>query len=341
MPNLKLGQRICYLSNMMFWFFPFARLIFLISPGLYLFFGLKIYHANIMEIFSYTVPFLITLLLTNHYFLSKVRWVFVSEIYETMQSLFSIRAVLAVLKNPHAPQFSVTPKMERVHQDLISPLSQPFYWTLGYTILATAFGIWRFTTYPEEQPLIAITLFWALFNMLLLFAALGALYEHRQRRVNPRIPVKIQANWLIKSNILENEKEIPIIIKDISMGGGNLISKVELPDQASMVTFLEVPNEKTKSIDIFQVAITNRINKHDNYIYGVKFKYADLNEYRRIVRFIHGDSSRWVKIHEQTGNDPGLIRSVYFMVKIGFYYGVSHIAVVLTSFFKKIIHTYV
>ena len=152
MPNLKTSQRICYLSNMMFWFFPFARLVFLISPGLYLFFGLKIYHANIMEFFSYTVPFLVAMLLTNHYFFSKVRWVFVSEIYETMQSLFSIRAVMSVLKNPQKPRFSVTPKMERLDQDFISPLSKPFYWALGYTIVATGFGIWRYTIYPDGVP---------------------------------------------------------------------------------------------------------------------------------------------------------------------------------------------
>jgi cellulose synthase (UDP-forming) len=372
MPNLKLGQRICYLSNMMFWFFPFSRLIFMISPGLYLFFGLKIYHANIMEFFNYTVPYLGALLLTNHYLFSKVRWVFVSEIYETMQALFSIRAVMAVLKNPHKPQFSVTPKMERLSQDLISPLSKPFYWTLGYTIFATGFGIWRYAIYQDERPLIAITLFWALFNLQLLLAALGALYERRQRRANPRIPVQIQANWLtklngvtdethgilherrgrrvnpripvqieanflVKSNKVAGEERIPLIIKDLSIGGGGLFSKFELPiSQEGEIVFLEVWNENNKSLDCYQAFITNNTRKDELFIYGVKFHYSDLDDYLRIVRFIHGDSLRWVKIHEDTANDPGLIRSAIIMVKIGVYYGVSHIYVVLTSFFKKI-----
>lgn len=342
MPDLKLGQRICYLSNMMFWFFPFARLVFLISPGLYLFFGLKIYHANIMEFFSYTVPFLVALLLTNHYLFSKVRWVLVSEIYETMQSLFSIRAVMAVLKNPHEPRFSVTPKMERLHEDFISPLSQPFYWAIGYTILAAGFGIWRYFLYPDDRSLIAVTLFWALLNLLLLLAALGALYEHRQRRVNPRIPVQIEANWLIKSNGFAGDEKIPLVIKDLSMGGGNLLSESELPyQQDTGLTFIEVRNENNKNLDCYQVSITNRDRKDGHFSYGVKFHYSGLEEYLRIVRFIHGDSSRWVKIHEDTGNNPGLARSVVFMVKIGVYHGVSHIYVVLASFFKKIINVYV
>jgi cellulose synthase (UDP-forming) len=122
------------------------------------------------------------------------------------------------------------------------------------------------------------------------------------------------------------------------MGGGNLLSEFELAtQQGDEHSFIEVQDKNNKALDIYQVSVTNKAKKGDQFIYGVKFHCADLNEYLRIVRFIHGDSSRWVKIHEDTGNDPGLIRSVIFMVKIGVYHGVSHIYVVLTSFFKKII----
>jgi len=306
-----------------------------------------------------------------------VRWIFVSEIYETMQSLFSIRAVMAVLKNPHKPQFSVTPKMEKVDKDLISPLSKPFYWTLGYTLLAACFGLWRYTIYPDERSLITITLFWALFNLLLLLAALGALYERRQRRVNPRIPVQIEANWsvkpkevtgatlpavnerrgrrasprtpvqmevnfLVKPDNVRSEEKLPVIIRDLSMGGGNLVSYSELPpQQVAIHAYIEVWNQNGKNHEIYPVSITNKIKKDDHYVYGVKFEVSDLADYLRVVKFIHGDSSRWVKIHEDTSNDPGLIKSIVFMVKIGVYHGVSHIHVVLTSFFKKIINVYV
>jgi cellulose synthase (UDP-forming) len=177
--------------------------------------------------------------------------------------------------------------------------------------------------------------------LLLLLAALGALYEHRQRRVNPRIPVQIEANWLVKSNGVVEEKRTPLVIKDLSMGGGNLLSLFELTElQDTELAFIEVRNDKTKSPDCYQASVTNKTRKEAHYIYGVKFHYAGLDEYLRLVRFIHGDSSRWVKIHETTGSDPGLIRSVIFMVRIGVYHGFSHIYVVLRSSFKKIINVY-
>lgn len=341
MPNLSIGQRFCYLSSMLFWFFPIARVIFLIAPGLYLFFGLKIYHANLEEFFSYTVPFLGVLILTNHYLFRDVRWVFVSEIYETMQSLFSFRAVLSVLKNPYKPKFTVTPKMQMLHQDLISPLSEPFYWALGYTLLAISAAIWRFVEYPEQRYIILFTSFWALYNLLLLLATLGTLYERQQRRANPRFPVQIKAKWLVKSKE-SFDKRIPLVIKDVSMGGGSLFSKYELPNnQADTVNFVEVHNYTNKSVACYNVTITSKTVKKEGYVYGVKFNYANQDEYLNLVKFIHGDSSRWVGIYEETSTNPGLIRSIFFMIKIGVYHGSSHLYVVLRTLFNHSKKAYV
>ncbi|MDO8845187.1 UDP-forming cellulose synthase catalytic subunit [Methylicorpusculum sp.] len=337
LPNLKIGQRIGYLSNMLFWFFPFARFVFLISPGLYLFFGLKIYNANFFDFLSYTVPYLVALLLTNHYLFSKVRWVFISEIYETMQSLFSIRAVWSVLKNPSHPEFLVTPKMETLEEDFISPLAQPFYWTIWITLLTVCFGIGRLFIYPEEQSLITITLFWAIFNLLLLLSALGALFEQKQRRLNPRIPVHIKANWLIRSSNNFLEKRIPILVNDLSMGGSSFFCESELPENTETInTYIEISDDLGQTVEIYKAAITNSYKRTNGIIFGIKFLYADLDEFVRIVRFVHGDSFRWIKIQELAGNDPGLLKSMVFMTKIGIYYGLSHIKWVLSSTNRKI-----
>ena len=335
MPNLKIWQRLSYLSNMAFWFFPFARLVFLIAPGLYLCFGLKIYKANIYEFFSYTIPYLLALMLTTHYLFSRDRWIFVSEIYETMQSLFSIRAVWAVLKNPHQPRFAVTPKMETLERDFISPLSRPFYWVIMFTLVAVALGVWKFWFYPDERTLIGITLFWAAFNLLLLLAALGALYEQRQRRITPRIPVNIDAYWLIKS--AERVKQrVPINIKDISMGGSNLVSEHELPKPDKLQqSLIEVFNEKSRNREYYKASIVTSFKQGKHSICGIKFDYSSLSEFVDIVRFVHGDSSRWILIQDSVSHDPGLIKTMFFMIRIGVYSGLIHFKQLITSFFSK------
>ncbi|MGY6276485.1 UDP-forming cellulose synthase catalytic subunit [Methylomonas sp. MgM2] len=322
LPNLKIWQKISYLSNMLFWFFPFARLVFLLSPGLYLFFDLKIYNANTLEFFSYTVPYLLALILTNHYLFSKVRWVFLSEIYEILQSLFSIRAIWAVLKNPSHPEFSVTPKMERLERDFISPLAAPFYWTMMLTLLQVVFGIWRFVEFPEQQPLVSITLFWALFNLLLLLSVLGALYEQRQRRSNPRFPVSIPA-YLLVTGSDGTDSKTPVTISDLSISGSRLVADTLLPtiDADKAYYLLTTADQAAR----YKIKIANHFQTDQSHIYGIEFVYSDIEEYRSLVKFIYGDSQRWLEIQAGIGKDPGLLKTIKFMITIGLSHGFNHI----------------
>jgi len=330
-PKLRIWQKISYLSNMMFWFFPFARVIFLLSPGLYLFFGLKIYNANTLEFFCYTVPYLLALILTNHYLFSKVRWVFLSEIYEILQSLFSIRAIWAVLKDPSHPQFAVTPKMETLERDFISPLSQPFYWVIALTLAQVVFGLWRCVAYPNEQPLIAITLFWAGFNLLLLLSVLGALYEQKQRRGNPRFPVSIPAYW-VGSGTDGTEEKTPVTFTDLSVGGSRIAADSLLDVSDGGDYGLDVTDEYTGLTVRFKIQLANHFQAGQKYIYGIKFQHANIEEYRSVVRLVHGDSSRWIKIQEDIGKDPGLFRTMLFMSTIGLSHGFNHIRLAFKSF---------
>ncbi|MGZ4958769.1 MAG: UDP-forming cellulose synthase catalytic subunit [Methylomonas sp.] len=329
-PKLRIGQKISYLSNMLFWFFPFARLVFLLSPGMYLLFGLKIYNANTLEFFCYTVPYLLALVLTNHYLFRKVRWAFLSEIYEILQSLFSLRAIWAVLKDPAHPQFAVTPKMETLEQDFISPLSRPFYWTISFTVVLVVFGVWRCIAYPAEQPLIAITMFWAIFNLLLLLSVLGALYEQKQRRGNPRFPVSIYAYWV---GVGEDgvEETLPVTIVDLSVGGGRIVADSLLLATDGGLYSLDVIDAHTGLIERFNMEIANHFPAGQQYIYGIRFKPANIAEYCSVVRLVHGHSERWIKIQQDIGKDPGLIRTMLFMTTIGLSHGINHIRLAFQS----------
>ena len=71
-------------------------------------------------------------------------------------------------------------------------------------------------------------------------------------------------------------------------------------------------------------------------IYGIKFDISDLSQFVDIVRFVHGDSSRWIYILDNVSTNPGLLKSMILMVRIGLYYGLIHIRLLLTAFFPKI-----
>ena len=317
--HLRPWQRLGYLNCMLFWFFPFARVVFLTAPLAYLVFGLHIYDANLREIGLYTLPYLAALTLTTHYLFGRVRWFLISEIYETMQSLFTLRALLAVLRHPCSPRFAVTPKGEPLEWDFISPLARPFYVLLVLMLVAAVAGTIRWQLFPGERDLILVTLLWTGFNLIILIAALGALYERRQRRHSPRLPADDLPATLIAGTV-----RLPVRIRDFSIGGAAL--KIDRPPSRDEPARLEVRHPgKTLSIP---VRIVNHHRSGTRTIVGVEFLIDSLEEYRDIVLLVHGDSERWAKILRHRGRDLGIVKAFQILTAHGFRQALEHLETV-------------
>ena len=188
-PGLRWHQRLGYMSTILFWLFPFARTVFLLAPLAYLVFGAHIYNASLAQIAAYTIPHLIATYMISSLLFGRTRWPLVSELYELMQSIFSLIAITKVFVNPRRPSFVVTPKGDTLDRDFVSPLYKPFYLLFGLMLLGFAFGFYRLADEPLTRELTIVVLAWNLFNFITVVAALGALYERRQKRASPRIPV--------------------------------------------------------------------------------------------------------------------------------------------------------
>ncbi len=66
--GLTIPQRLCYFNSSFFWFFGLSRFIFFISPGLFLIFGLKIYHASLEQILAYAIPHVLSTFVVMDFF---------------------------------------------------------------------------------------------------------------------------------------------------------------------------------------------------------------------------------------------------------------------------------
>jgi cellulose synthase (UDP-forming) len=213
--GLTVWQRLCYLSDSLFWFFPFARLVYLLAPTAYLFFGLKIYHASAQQFLAYALPYFIASLYATNIVFGRTRWPFVSYVYELIQSVFSLNAVWRTLRNPRAPSFKVTPKGERLDRDYLSPLARPFFRMFLVLNLAMAAGFYRiYFGNPLEAPVVIVTMLWNLFNYVIILAALGALYERRQLRRTHRMPANLPAELTREDGTVWQGRVV-----DLSMGG--------------------------------------------------------------------------------------------------------------------------
>jgi len=332
--GLRFWQKICYLSNTLFWFFPFSRLVFLMAPAMFLIFGLRIYDANTYDLLVYVIPYLMGLILTADYLFGRVRWTFSAEVYEIMQSLFSLRAIVGVIRNPKSPIFGVTPKAEKLESDFISPLSRPFYWVIGFNIIAFSFGLWHFYQYfedPQYRGIVVFALFWGAFNILILMASLGALYERRQRRANPRIPADMPGELVAEGS--DGSKQIKsIVVNDFSVGGANIVvdgSDFKTFRKSKLKLRLETPASETPyEIEVLP-SNTKRIGSQ--LVVGLKFNPRDLEDYRDIVLMVHGDSGRWARLLRSQDSGPGIFPGFLLLLKIGIQHGFFHLVVLMKN----------
>ncbi|SAK98955.1 cellulose synthase [Caballeronia pedi] len=349
MKGLKLAQRLCYFSNAFFWFFCYARVVFLLAPALYLLFGLQFYNATLPEFFAYGLPQMVGVILTTDYLFGKYRWTLISEVYEMLLSMFSLRGVVAVLLNPRAPTFNVTPKGEQSDADQISELAGPFYAVYLGVLISAIVGVWRLIDGDMQRGVIASSVAWSVLNLVLLNACIGVLYERRQRRVAPRVPADI-AGTLLLSDVADEQGATPARafspafdcrIVDLSAGGAKLI--VPLGAQSS------IPRGSTATLDAYNAArgchcqlpvvVRGVFEPGDGTCaVGVEFSDRSVEGLSDRVSLVYGDSGRWRSFRDRRNKRIGIRRGLGLVVRLGTVHALAHYRTFFTALLRYVLN---
>jgi cellulose synthase (UDP-forming) len=324
--GLSPAQRLCYFNSCFFWFFPFSRLVYLLAPLAFLVFGLKIFATNWQTFAAYVIPYLVTVFTVSNYLYGNVRWAFISELYELVQSVYTIPAIFSTILRPRAPTFKVTPKGETLSRDFISPLAKPFY-VLGVINLATVLvGLWclvQVRSADDAYPVL-IALFWALVNCVLLLAALGALLERRQRRATPRMPASVHAV------LVAGENEFPCEIADLSLGGCNMVFRDVkeglLTKQPRAKLRAEIGEERVEQYLNVQLRTIRTISATGEVVIGAAFAHESLQETRAKIRLVIGNRQRWIDFQRKRESTLGVSGAFLRLMWLGVKNSLLHLA---------------
>lgn len=319
-PGLSVPQRLCYFSSCFFWFFAYARLVFMLAPLCFLIFGLKIYDANFVDFAAFAAPHLFAVFMVSDFLFGKVRWSFVSELYELIQSVYTLPAILKVFLNPRAPTFKVTAKGETLGEDYISPLARPFYVFLLLNTVALLFGVSRLVLTPADTFPTSVTMLWSVFNVFILLAAMGTLFERRQRRATPRMPVTMQGRVKLGKKFYTAE------IRDLSIQGCGLVldPAFESLFQEGSEIELTIPDNQKFAGCPLHITVRNARREPGALFVGGQFEHASLEEMRLKVLLVNGSSQRWVDFQTTRERRIGVVRSALFLLTIGVRYSLQH-----------------
>ena len=322
MPGLTLAQRLAYFNSCFFWFFGLSRFVFYIAPAMFLLFNLEVYHASLLQVVAFALPYVFSVYVMMDFLYGKSRAPMFSNIYESVQSLFLIPAVLGVMLNPTKPTFKITPKGATLEKEFINPLASSFVAVVIINLAALGLAAHKWINYPLFRDVIYITGGWCLFNIFMSILSLGAFWERRQVRKHHRILVSGDVTIYFPRLIGKFEAKIT----DISLSG--LGMAVTLPEAPAKDEYAELTAVDSYGNEYnFKSLIKRAFKKGNEYNLGAEFIF-EKDTYENAVEYVYGDSQRWQNVWDQEVAS-GSYRTIIFHF---FIMGVKGLSEVVRSF---------
>lgn len=308
MPILKRGlsmpQRLCYASSTLFWLFPFPRMIFLLAPLCYLFFDLQIFTASGSEFLVYTLAYMVANLLMQNFLYGSFRWPWISELYEYMQSVHLLPAVVSVILKPRKPSFKVTAKDESVTEDRLSELSRPFFIIFAILLAGVAVTIYRVYTEPWKADVTLVVGGWNLLNLIIAGCALGVVSERGQKRAfSHRVKVSRRCEFRI------GEAWYPGSIEDVSDQGARIRLAGAPADQVAKgmegeITFDTHTQGLAGSLPLL---IRGTSSDRETVTLNCRYDPKAVEHHRLIADLMYANSAQWTEFQLNRRRNPGVV----------------------------------
>ncbi|TWF53324.1 UDP-forming cellulose synthase catalytic subunit [Neorhizobium alkalisoli] len=318
-PPLKRGlsfpQRLCYMSSTLFWLFPFPRTIFLFAPLFYLFFDLEIFTSSGGEFLVYSLTYMVVNMLMQNYLYGSFRWPWISELYEYVQTVHLLPAVVSVMLNPSKPTFKVTAKDESVSVSRLSEISRPFFVIFCVLVIAFIMSVYRVYTEPYKADVTLVVGGWNLLNIIIAGCALGVVSERGERQSSRRIRVSRRCEFGV------DDRWFTATIEDVSVHGSAMQVYTEgFKDLAvgkrGLIRFQPFSDLPVSELP---VEIRNFESLGDVTTMGCRYTPEKPTDHRLIADLIFANSSQWTQFQTSRRKNPGLLRGTIWFLGLAAY----------------------
>jgi cellulose synthase (UDP-forming) len=318
-PPLKRGllfpQRLCYMSSVLFWLFPFTRAAFLISPLCYLFFSLEIFTASGGEFLAYTSTYMLVNFMMQNYLYGRYRWPWISDLYEFIQTVYLLPAIISVILNPSKPTFKVTAKNESLSQSRISELGAPYFIIFGILCLGVIATIVRVWAEPYKADVALVTGGWNLLNLIIAGCALGVVSERAARRQSHRVLSQRPCQFVVDGNVVTG------MIEDVSVGGASCrLYQSSLPGlKKGAIGAIEFKPNVDLSSNSLPVDVRKMSMDEKGILIGCRFLTKDPVHHQLIADLVFADADQWSKFQTRRHQDIGVLRGTMWFLAVSLY----------------------
>ncbi|WP_321911094.1 MULTISPECIES: UDP-forming cellulose synthase catalytic subunit [unclassified Paraburkholderia] len=307
--GLTIPQRLCYLSAMMHFFFGLPRIVFLITPMAFLFFGAHVFHASALMVLAYVVPHLVISSIGASRIQGRFRHSFWSEVYETVLAWYVMLPALQAVLRPGSRGFNVTSKGGVIRQSFLDwAMARPYIVLLLINLAGFAVGVAgliRSPGWPEAMSIL-FNLVWVTYNVMNLSAAAGVAAESKQLRLTPRVQIELPAALQ-----LANGCRVTCQTSDYSQGGLGLV----LPEDAPL------PQRGERVVvsvfrDDYEGKFPAEVQVCRGRTVGVSFPALTIDQERDLMRVTFSRADSWIGSWGRYRRDRPL-RSLFEVLGVG------------------------
>lgn len=313
--GLSIPQRLCYMSSTLFWLFPFPRTIFLFAPLFYLFFDLEIFTASGGEFLAYTLAYMVVNLMMQNYLYGSFRWPWISELYEYVQTVHLLPAVVSVMLNPRKPTFKVTAKDESIAVSRLSEISRPFFIIFAVQIIAVAVTVYRIYAEPYKADVTLVVGGWNIINLILAGCALGVVSERGEQAASRRVQVNRRCEFGI------NGKWHSASIDNVSVHGArlNVFNKQLDPLAIGMEGEIRFQPYSGAEMETLPLIVRNMQSTGDITAVGCQYIPKSALDHRLIADLVFANSDQWTQFQLARRRNPGLIKGTIWFLGMSLY----------------------
>lgn len=283
--GLQLGQRLCYLSAMLHFFFGLPRVVFLTAPLAYLFFHASVFQASAVMVAAYALPHIIVASMTGSRIQGRFRHSFWNEVYESVLAWYIMRPALQTLISPKSASFNVTAKGGVIEESYFDwGLARPYVVLLCLNVLGLIIGVIGLAVGfgGDARMTILLNLGWTLYNIVMTSASVAVAGEARQLRTTPRVAIELPAMLT-----LPDGRTVACQTTDFSQGGLGL----KLPSGATVPTGSDVLVSLFRNED--EAVFPTRVTFSRDGRLGVRFHELTLAQEAELAQMTFGRADAW------------------------------------------------
>jgi cellulose synthase (UDP-forming) len=254
-------------------------------------------------------------MMMQNYLYGSFRWPWISELYEYVQTVHLLPAVVSVMLNPRKPTFKVTAKDESVSVSRLSEVSRPFFVIFFVLVVALLMSIYKVYTEPFKADVTLVVGGWNLLNIIIAGCALGVVSERGERQASRRVKVSrrcefgVDGRWYTAT--IENVSVHGAAVQ-VYTEGGPAITK-GTTGAIRFQPFSDLP------VGELPVDIRNAETVGDVTSIGCRYLPQKAVDHRLIADLIFANSAQWTQFQVSRRHNPGLFRGTLWFLWLSVY----------------------